>query len=119
MSFFFRRPDSADDKPPFLVLSRRQAALIGTVFLVNLLILIVLAVMAFSTPGVQVVEKIVPQAIALPTRTLAPTATPVPVTPTPTPISPFGGGGTMAFTLRRNGNSDIYAVNAGDNQLIR
>jgi hypothetical protein len=119
MSSFFRRPDSADDHPPFIVLSRRQAVLIGIFFLFNLLVLIVLAVMAFSTPSVQIVEKIVPQVIALPTRTLAPTPTPQPVTPTPTPISPFGGGGAIAFTLRRNGNSDIYAINAGEKQLTR
>ena len=119
MSSFFRRSHSDDDKPPVVILSRRQAALLGVFFLFNLLILIVLAIMAFSTPSVQVVEKIVPQPISLPTRTIVPTATPLPVTPTPTPISPFGGGGALAFTLRRNGNSDIYAVNAGDKQLIR
>jgi len=119
MSSFFRRPDSADGKPPFVVLSRRQVVLLGVFFLFNLLILIVLGVMAFSTPSVQIVEKMVPQVIALPTRTLLPTATPLPITPTPTPVSPFGGGGALAFALRRNGNSDIYAVNAGDKQLIR
>ncbi len=115
----FRRSDPADGKSPFVVLSRRQVVLLCVFFLFNLLILIVLVVMAFSTPSIQIVEKILPQVIALPTRTLVPTATPVPVTATPTPISPFGGGGTLAFTLRRNGNSDIYAVNAGDKQLIR
>jgi TolB protein len=119
MSPLFQRPDSDDDKPPFIALSRRQAVLIGIFFLVNLVIMIVLAVMALSTPSVQILEKIVPQAISLPTRTLTPTPTPLPVTPTPTPISPFGGGGALAFTLRRNGNSDIYVVNAGDKQLTR
>jgi TolB protein len=119
MSSFFRRSDSSEDKPPFIALSRRQAVLLGVFFLFNLLVLLVLAVIAFSTPSVQLVEKIVPQAVTLPTRTIIPTPTPLPVTPTPTPISPFGGGGALAFTLRRNGNSDIYAVNAGDKQLIR
>ena len=78
--------------------------------------------LAFAVPTVQIVEKLVPQPIALSTRTLVPTLTPTsppPVTPTPTPISPFGGGGAIAFTLRRNGNSDIYAVNAGENRLVR
>jgi TolB protein len=119
MSSFFRRPGSDDDRSPFIALSRRQAVLLGVFFLFNLLVLVVLAVIAFSTPGVQFVEKIVPQAITLPTRTIIPTPTSLPMTPTPTPISPFGGGGALAFTLRRNGNSDIYAVNAGDKQLIR
>ncbi len=121
MSSLFRRPGSSDpeEEPSPIVLSRRQAGLIVVFFLVNLIIMIVLAAMALSTPSVQIVEKIVPQAISLPTRTLTPTATPLPVTPTPTPISPFGGGGALAFTLRRNGNADIYAVNAGDKQLVR
>ena len=121
MPSFFRRPDPAGDQPPFVTLNRKQAALIGGFFLFNLIVLIVLAVIAFNAPPVQIVEKIVPQAVSLPTRTIVPTTTPTPqpVTPTATPISPFGGGGAMAFTLRRNGNSDIYAVNAGDKQLIR
>ncbi|CAG0929984.1 Tol-Pal system protein TolB [Thermoflexales bacterium] len=122
MSSLFRRPASSEpekEEPPPIVLSRRQAGLIVVFFLINLLIMIVLAVLALSAPSVQIVEKIVPQAVSLPTRTLVPTATPLPVTPTPTPISPFGGGGALAFTLRRNGNADIYAVNAGDKQLVR
>ncbi len=93
--------------------------LLAVVFVANVLILVILAALAFSTPSIQLVEKLVPQAQPLSTRTLVPTATPEPVTPTPTPPSPFGGGGAIAFTLRRNGNSDIYAVNAGEKQLIR
>jgi TolB protein len=48
------------------------------------------------------------------------------VTPTPNspPAStlvstPFGSGGAIAFTLRRNSNSDIYAINHADRQLVR
>jgi TolB protein len=121
MSSSFDDPSSPQPPrdPHPITLSRRQAVLLGVFFLFNLLIMIVLAVMALSTPSVQIIERVVPQAVSLPTRTLTPTATPQPVTPSPTPISPFGGGGAMAFTLRRNGNSDIYAVNAGDKQLIR
>lgn len=36
--------------------------------------------------------------------------------PTPTPL---GSGGAIAFTLRRNGNADIYALNQADRQLVR
>ncbi len=78
--------------------------------------------LALREPMVQLVQVLVtPPFAPLATRTLlpTPTATSSP-TPTPTPISPFGGGGAVAFTLRRNGNSDIYAVNADDRQqLIR
>ena len=36
--------------------------------------------------------------------------------PTPTP---FGSGGAIAFSLRRDGNTDIYALNQVDRQLLR
>jgi TolB protein len=41
-----------------------------------------------------------------------------PPTPGPTP-TPFGSGGTIAFTLRRNSNTDIYAINQADQQRVR
>ena len=134
MSFFSRRRGPTPDEQPLedaplddrpandpapIVLSRHQVRLLVAVFIANVIIIIVLAILALAVPTVQIVEKLVPQPIALSTRTLVPTLTPTsppPVTPTPTPISPFGGGGAIAFTLRRNGNSDIYAVNAGENQ---
>ena len=102
-------------------MTRRQAWILGAIFLLNLITIATLGALALSTPSVQIVEKLVPQAQPLSTRTIEPTLTPTPqlITPTPTPISPFGGGGAMAFTLRRNGNSDIYAINAGDKQIIR
>jgi TolB protein len=39
-------------------------------------------------------------------------------TPAPTP-TPLGTGGAIAFSLRRNGNTDIYALNQNDRQLVR
>ena len=53
--------------------------------------------------------------------------TSTPATPTPWPdvtlapaaSIPFGGGGAVAFTLRRNGNSDIYVRKLDDDQLLR
>ncbi len=56
---------------------------------------------------------------ALPIATSAPTATPL-ATPTPwaTP-DPLNSGGSVAFTLRVNGNSDIYALSIGQSQPIR
>ncbi|MCJ7736824.1 MAG: DPP IV N-terminal domain-containing protein, partial [Anaerolineae bacterium] len=44
------------------------------------------------------------------------------VEPSPAPgleATPFGTGGAIAFTLRRDGNADIYAINQLDRQLIR
>jgi TolB protein len=33
--------------------------------------------------------------------------------------TPFGGGGTVAFVLRRDGSSNIYVINLGDRRLVR
>ncbi len=48
------------------------------------------------------------------------------VTPTPNPPptptlvpTPFGSGGAIAFTLRRSSNTDIYAINHADRQLVQ
>jgi TolB protein len=63
------------------------------------------------------------------TATMPPLESPpklVVVTPTPKPSSspaptptPFGSGGTIAFTLRRNGNADIYALNQTERRLVQ
>jgi len=63
------------------------------------------------------------------TATLPPIESPpklVVVTPTPRPSpspgptpTPFGSGGAIAFTLRRNGNTDIYALNQIERQLVQ
>ena len=50
-----------------------------------------------------------------------PTLTPTPIaspTPWPTP-DPLNSGGSVAFTLRQNGNSDIYALSIGQSQPVR
>ncbi|HIQ00696.1 MAG TPA: hypothetical protein EYH30_00950, partial [Anaerolineales bacterium] len=39
-------------------------------------------------------------------------------TPGPSP-TPFGSGGAVAFTLRRNGNGDIYAINQTTREVVR
>ncbi|MFW6070427.1 MAG: hypothetical protein ACOC9X_05200 [bacterium] len=53
--------------------------------------------------------------VAPPTPTATPNASP---TPWPTP-DPLNGGGSVAFTLRQNGNSDIYALSIGQSQPMR
>jgi TolB protein len=103
-----------------ITLTRRQVRGLVGVLIVNAIVLIVLAALAVREPMVQLVQVVVTQPAALATRTPSPTPTSTPLpTPTPTPVSPFGGGGAIAFALRRNGNSDVYAVNANDKQLIR
>ncbi|MDT8306842.1 MAG: hypothetical protein RRC07_12985, partial [Anaerolineae bacterium] len=47
------------------------------------------------------------------------TATPLPSpTPWPTP-DPLNGGGSVVFTLRQQGNSDLYALSIGKSQPVR
>lgn len=52
-----------------------------------------------------------------------PSATPLPTPgPTPTPWAtpnPLDGGGSVVFTLRQNGNSDLYALSIGQDQPVR
>ena len=117
-----REPTPASEPPPtqqpkVIVITRQQARGLLVILLINFGVLIALTTLALSSPGTVEVVRLVTQVPPLATRLPPPTPTPPP--PTPTPISPFGGGGAIAFTLRRNGNSDIYAVNAGDKQLIR
>lgn len=55
------------------------------------------------------------------TRAPSPTPSPTPAaTPTPwaTP-DPLDSGGSVAFTLRQNGNSDVYALSIGQSQPVR
>lgn len=110
------------DRPPAprsITLTRRQFSLLIAFIAINFIALIVLALIAAQPAPERLVPVPVTQPpLALATRTPLPTATPIPA-PTATPLPPFGGGGAVAFTLRRNGNSDIYAVNADDKQLIR
>ena len=52
-------------------------------------------------------------------RIIVVTPTPgLPVTPGPSP-TPVGSGGTVAFSMRHNGNSDIYLLSQNDGRLLR
>ncbi|MGC9356319.1 MAG: TolB family protein [Anaerolineae bacterium] len=53
------------------------------------------------------------------TRLVVATPTPgAPPTPGPSP-TPVGSGGTVAFAMRHNGNSDIYLLSQNDGRLLR
>jgi TolB protein len=85
----------------------------------NLVVLTLLTVglyQASTAPIVQPSPRFIP-VVATPTP--GPSSTPDPTsTPAPTP-TPFGSGGAIAFTMRRNGNADVYAINQVDRQVIR
>ncbi len=113
-------PESEAAEPPAqmppIVVSRGQARILVAFIAANVLLLAVLAVVALRVPSV-VTVVLTPTPLALPPRpTPTPTATPAILTPT---VDPFGGGGTIAFGLRRNGNADIYALNVDGDGLIR
>jgi len=102
-----------------LVISPRQVRFLIALFVANALILLVMGFLLFQaltgSPMPIVVQQLVTPAPVFPTR--APPPTPLPG-PTPMP-TPFGGGGTVAFVLRREGASNIYAINLGDRKLVR
>jgi TolB protein len=102
-----------------VVLNPRQVRLLVALFIANALILLVMAVLLFQAitgrPMPIIVQQFVTPAPVFPTR--APPPTPLPG-PTPSP-TPFGGGGAVAFVLRREGSSNIYAINLGDKRLTR
>ena len=101
-----------------LVLAPPQARLIVALFIANALVLSIMGFLLFQAlngrPITVVVRQDASPAPMLPTR--APPATPAAPIVAPTP---FGGGGTVAFVLRREGTSNIYAINLGDKRLVR
>jgi Tol biopolymer transport system component len=69
----------------------------------------------FATVVPTPVPTAVPTAVPTPTPTSVPTSTP---TPTPTPI-PAPTGGKIAFTSSRDGNDEIYVMNADGSSQTR
>jgi TolB protein len=61
-----------------------------------------------ATPALAVQITPTVRVTALPNATQAPDIPPL-----------FGGGGAVAFALRRNGNTDVYVRKLGDAQLLR
>ncbi|MBC7226710.1 MAG: PD40 domain-containing protein [Thermoflexales bacterium] len=96
---------------PSVVLSPRALRLLALLVLANGLILAALA-LALYRAGVALSAR-------PPVVTVVVTPTPLPnpsAGPTPTP---FGSGGAVAFTLRRNGNADIYAIQQTTREIVR
>ncbi|MDY6875269.1 MAG: DPP IV N-terminal domain-containing protein [Chloroflexota bacterium] len=103
------RPDEVG-KP--LSLRPRGVRLLILLILGNLAVLVLLTVALYQVITQSSIEE-PPEFVVVATATPGPSPTP---SPTPTP---FGSGGAIAFTLRRNGNADIYALNQAERQLVR
>jgi len=105
---WLRRPDAVGQP---ITLRPRGVRLLGLLILGNIAILVLLTVALYQA-------SMLPAGVGssqLVVVTTTPRSSPV-LGPTPTP---FGSGGAIAFTLRRNGNADIYALNQADRQLVR
>lgn len=59
-----------------------------------------------------------PTQTSTPTPTFTPTPAVIALTPWPTP-DPLQGGGSLLFTLRQNGNTDLYVLSLGQDAPVR
>ena len=110
---WLRRPDEVGRT---IALQPRSVRLLVLLILGNLLILALMAVALYQAMTMPVVVESPPTG---PPPPVVITASPGPSpTPGPTP-TPFGSGGAIAFSLRQNGNADIYALNQADRRLVR
>ncbi len=113
---WLRRPDEVGQP---ITLRPRGVRLLILLVLGNLFVLVLLTGGLYRA---STMLTVVESPLSLPTAAIATfdpelTSGPSPTLgPTPTP---FGSGGAIAFTLRRNGNADIYALNQTDRQLVR
>jgi TolB protein len=102
-----------------LTLEPRGVRLLVLLIVGNLIFLIVLTaglIRASTSPLIEVSPLFI-HVVATPSPVASPVSGPVPL-PSLSP-TPFGSGGAIAFTMRRNGNADIYALNQTDRQLLR
>jgi TolB protein len=102
---------TAERRPAPVVLSPRALRLLALLVLANGLVLAALAVSLYRAGTALMARP--------PVVTVVVTATPPPnPTAGPTP-TPFGSGGAVAFTLRRNGNSHVYAIQPATREIVR
>jgi TolB protein len=97
--------------PRQVTLSPRSVWLLAALVVGNLIVLILLGVALYRT-STELTQR--PPHV---TVVLTPTPGSSP-TPGPTP-TPFGRGGAIAFTLRQDGNADIYAINQLSREVVR
>jgi TolB protein len=105
---WLRKPDEVGQP---VTLQPRGVRLLVLLIAGNLIILILLTIALFQAATLSPAEGSPQFVVATPTP--IPSSTPGPTT------TPNGFGGAIAFTLRRNGNADVYALNQADRQLVR
>lgn len=99
-----------------IVITPRNLRLLVLLVLGNLLLFFMLVIGLYRASTMAVKVERVPVYVPINITVTVPVSPPSPPGPSPTP---FGSGGSIAFTLRRNGNSDIYLLNQADKQLVR
>lgn len=119
---FVRRPRPPDSAQfaPVLPLPANIKMVRASTALISVAMVLILGFASMQEPQAQAADPIV--IIATPSP-LPPTLTPTPtpeilITPWPTP-DPLNEGGTLAFDMRQNGNTDIYILPIGQPDPIR
>ncbi|MFQ6101696.1 MAG: TolB family protein [Anaerolineae bacterium] len=105
---WLRKPDEVGQP---ITLQPRGVRLLVLLILGNLVILTLLTAALYRASTMPVVVEPIHLTVTAANPGPSPTSGPSP--------TPFGSGGAIAFTLRRNGNADIYALNQTDRQLVR
>lgn len=94
-----------------VTLSPRGLRALAFLVTANLLVLALLGVALYRTGAALIAQPPLVTVLVSATPGPSPTAGPTP--------TPFGSGGAVAFTVRRNGNTDIYAINQTTREVIR
>ncbi|MGD1992327.1 MAG: DPP IV N-terminal domain-containing protein, partial [Anaerolineae bacterium] len=104
-------PEQRERLPRRVTLSPRGVRLLVALVIGNLVVLILLGVALYRTSAELTQRPPYITVVLTPTPGSSPT-------PGPTP-TPFGMGGAIAFTLRQDGNADIYAINQLSREVVR
>lgn len=94
-----------------VTLSPRAVRLLVFLTAANLIVLVLLGLALYRTGTALLTRPLFATVVVTSTPGSSPT-------PGPSP-TPFGSGGAVAFTLRRNGNADIYAINQTTREVVR
>ncbi len=105
---WLHRPDEVGQP---ITLQPRGVRLLFLLILGNLVVLVLLTAALYQAAKVSSIAEPLQPTVATPDPDPSPTPGLIP--------TPFGSGGVIALTLRRNGNADVYALNQADRQLVR
>lgn len=99
-----------------ITLEPRKVRVLLILILGNLVVLALLGTALRQAIAMSAAERPTPRELVVaPVPQASPRPSPTP-DPTPTPL---GSGGAMVFSLRRDGNTDIYALDQRTEQLVR